>query len=207
VSIEVKICGLTNRDDAQAALDLGADYLGFVLYTKSPRAVSVEGLREILARLPAGVRAVGVFVNERRGTVEAVARTCGLQAVQIHGDEERVEDFAGFPLKVWRAIRHESTGWIPSPDGWAAERFLVDAAPPGRYGGAGKTADWQEAARLARRLPIMLAGGLTPDNVADAVRAVNPLGVDVVSGTESEPGRKDRAKMKRFIDAARQAAG
>jgi phosphoribosylanthranilate isomerase len=127
-----------------------------------------------------------------------------LYAVQIHGDETAGE-FRGAGLTVWRAVRLGGGTYRPDPASWPAERYVVDAAVPGQYGGTGRPADWQAASALARRFPVMLAGGLTPRNVADAVRAVRPVGVDVASGVEIEPGRKDRRKVAAFIGAARQA--
>lgn len=201
--IEVKICGLTNVDDVRAAVDCGADYLGFVLYGKSPRGVSAAGLAGILEQEPLTGKAVGVFVNESRAEVERIATDCGLCAVQIHGDEEPT-DFIDMPVPVWRAVRL-SDGPGPALGIWQAERYVVDAATPGLYGGSGIQADWDAAAKLAQRCPMMLAGGLTPDNVVDAVRIVNPLGVDVASGVESEPGKKDHKKLEAFIRNARSA--
>jgi phosphoribosylanthranilate isomerase len=205
VNIEIKICGLTNAEDALCALEAGADFLGFVLYAGSPRAISTADLARVLQRIGRPVRAVGVFVNTARAVVETVASDCGLCAAQIHGDEE-AREFAGMPLPVWRAVAARQGRLRPEPAEWPAARYVVDAAPPGVYGGAGVKADWDAARTLARRVPVMLAGGLTPDNVAEAVRAVRPAGVDVSSGVERAPGRKDWDKVKSFIRAAREAA-
>lgn len=198
MQVEVKICGMTNRDDVLSALDAGADYVGFVLYDRSPRGIAVSGMREILDGLNRPCRAVGVFVNESRESVEAVAADCGLHAVQLHGDEEP-GGFASFPHRLWRAIWVGRKARAVSPDSWKAERYVVDAAAPGVYGGTGLCADWDQAAALAAEYPVMLSGGLTPDNVVRAVEAVRPVGVDVASGVEKEPGRKDHALVSRFI--------
>jgi phosphoribosylanthranilate isomerase len=193
---------MTNAEDARAALALGADYVGFVLYAGSKRHVTPTTLRRLVETTPALTGVVGVFVNMPRREVEQVAADCGLVAVQLHGDEP-AEDFAEMPVPVWRAVKRVGAAWVPAPASWPAPRYLVDAAVPGQYGGTGQVADWPAAAELARAHPVMLAGGLTPENVAEAVRAVQPLGVDVVSGVEKEPGRKDHARMAAFIRAAR----
>ncbi len=201
-TVEVKICGLTNLKDAVAALEYGANYLGFVFYAKSPRYVAPAKVIKILGKLNSGVKAIGVFVNMPRADVEAVASDCGLYTIQLHGDES-ADDFSDMPLPVWRAIKIERKLVKPSPGKWTAARYLVDAAVPGQYGGTGAVADWQVARKLAIKHPIMLAGGLTPENVAAAIAAVHPLGVDVVSGVEAEPGKKDIKKLEQFIHAAK----
>ena len=199
---EVKICGLTNLDDARAALDCGADCLGFVLYARSPRSVSPARLADIRARLDPACRVIGVFVNEAPSWVEKVAGDCGLYRVQIHGAED-AGAFKALKIPLWRALRVTSAGCEPEPGDWSAERYVVDAAPAGVYGGAGTVAEWGLAAELASRYNIMLAGGLTPENVAEAVRTVHPFGVDVSSGVEREPGFKDHRKMRDFIKAVK----
>lgn len=202
MTVEIKICGMTNAEDARAALELGADYVGFVLYAGSKRHVTPTALRRLVEATPALTGVVGVFVNMPRREVEQVAKDCGLKAVQLHGDEA-VAEFASMPVPVWRAVKRVGATWVPAPAHWPAPRYLVDAAVPGQYGGTGQVADWPAAAEMARAHPVMLAGGLTPENVAEAVRVVQPLGVDVVSGVEREPGRKDHARMAAFIRAAR----
>ncbi len=205
--LEVKICGLTNADDAKRALELGADYLGFVCYPPSPRAVTPLQVARILDQLPGPFQAVAVCVNPSPQLVDALLRDCPLCAIQFHGDEE-VGPWLDLPLPPWRAVRLEADGRIvPEPDDWPAARYVVDAAPPGVYGGAGVTADWEAAARFAAAHPCLLAGGLTPGNVAQAIRMVRPLGVDVSGGVEAVPGRKDPAALKAFITHARAAAG
>lgn len=201
----VKICGLANYDDALAALEAGADYLGFVTYAKSPRGIDAKALRAICEKLPSGARKVGVFVNASRATVETVACDCGLTAIQLHGDEASGE-FQAMPLPLWRAVRLSDRLCRPPADQWPAEYYVVDAAPAGVYGGAGRTADWSAAAEFARRHATLLAGGLTPENVIEAVSAVRPAGVDVASGVEAAPGHKDRARVRAFIARARAAA-
>jgi phosphoribosylanthranilate isomerase len=197
---EIKICGLTNLADARAALAAGADYLGFVLYERSPRYIAPGKLRRILDRLPGATRAVAVVVNARREFVEKLARDCRLHAVQLHGDERRA-DWLDMPLPVWRAMRLHHGRPQPAPASWPAARYVLDAAAPGRYGGSGRTADWAKATVMARRWAMMLAGGLTPDNVAEAIRTVRPLGVDTASGVEKAPGKKDPRKLAAFVQA------
>lgn len=202
--LEIKICGITNVDDARLALDAGADYIGFVLYPPSPRGVSVAAMKDILEALDTPARAVGVFVNQPRQAVLDVAKACGLAAVQIHGDEVAA-DFADMPVTTWRAVKIVDGVTLPDPGAWAAERYVVDTAVPGMYGGTGVAADWDRAAELAAGCPVMLAGGLTPDNVARAVNTVRPRGVDVASGVERQPGRKDPEAVRAFVAAAREA--
>jgi phosphoribosylanthranilate isomerase len=199
---EIKICGLGSLDDARAALDMGADYLGFILYPKSPRAITAMQLATIRDALPESARCVGVFVNSSREDVAQIAADCRLDIVQIHGDEQAA-DFADFPVTVWRAVHVSEGACRPAPEEWPAARYLVDAAPPGVYGGSGQVADWEAATRLAAEQAVMLAGGLTPDNVADAIHAVQPVGVDVASGVEARPGVKDLDKVRRFIANAK----
>lgn len=202
--IEIKICGLTCARDARAALDAGADYLGFVLYSRSVRGITATRLRQIVERLTSHPKCIGVFINESPGRVLQIARDCGLFAVQLHG-EEPAADFARWPTPIWRAVRIRNRHFYPAPRYWPADRYVVDAAVTGAYGGTGITADWIAARRLARRRPIMLAGGLTPENVAAAIRRVQPQGVDVAGGVEKTPGKKDWRKIQAFIRAARSA--
>ena len=201
---EIKICGLTNLPDARMAMDAGADYLGFVLYERSRRRITPGALRRLLDRLPAGARAIAVFVNARRELVEILARDCRLYAIQLHGDE-RLADWIDMPVPVWRAARLQHGKPDPAPDQWPTARYVLDATVPGRYGGTGRTADWAKAAKLARQAPLMLAGGLTQNNVAEAIRIVAPLGVDTASGVEKAPGKKDHRKVAAFIQAVKKA--
>ena len=202
MSIEIKICGLTNLDDAIAARDCGADYLGFIMYSGSPRGIGKSDLIAIADGLEGSAKMIGVFVNESPDTVSRLATDLHLHAVQIHGDEVAA-DFADMPVAVWRALWVSSKGCRPEPSEWNAERNLVDSSVCGAYGGTGETADWDLAAEIAAKYPVMLAGGLTLDNVADAVKIVKPIGVDVASGLESEPGKKDHLKMKKFMEMAK----
>ncbi len=200
----IKICGIKTLKDALAAIEAGADYLGFNFYSKSVRFIEKEICAEITSVLKKeypNIKLVGVFVNYPVDEVKNILETCSLDLAQLHGDETP-EIFAQLVPQAFRAFRG-----IPS-DITGYERndvpaLLVDAAVKGMYGGSGVTADWSAAAELAKRYPLLLAGGLTPENVADAVRQVKPWGVDVASGVESVAGEKDAAKMSAFVNAVK----
>lgn len=200
---KIKICGIKTVDDALAALDAGADLLGFNFYPKSPRYIDVGTCRDIMAvmRKHAHITYVGVFVNASAAQVRATMETCALTLAQLHGDETSgmVQSLYGKAFKAFRGI--PETGHINGFARDEAPALLVDASVKGAYGGTGITADWKRAAELAKHYPILLAGGLTPENVAGAVRRVQPWGVDVASGVESSPGSKDADKMKAFVKA------
>lgn len=201
----IKICGLTNLADARWAFEQGADYLGFVLYPNSPRGLRVEQLSAILRGLPGEVNAVAVVVNETSGFISELVKTCRLSAIQFHGDEA-AGTMASEGVATWRAVRLQEGRWTPDPAEWRADRYVIDATAPG-YGGSGKRADWELAGGLAHAYPVMLAGGLGPGSVAEAILKVRPLGVDVASGVEQAPGSKDPAKVREFIQSAREAFG
>jgi len=253
MAVKVKICGLTNLADAQAAVAAGADMLGFIFFPKSPRYVPPERVREIIQALnfdrrhlhlrcaPAQVQVpqttdgrewqttpvsdrlsavatVGVFVNESSAAVAQILDFCGLDLAQLHGDEppEMVAgDLHGRSFKALRprsldealdlASRYAPASSLRSSMGGEGRRpaLLVDAYHPHLRGGAGETGDWSLAAALAGRYPLLLAGGLCPANVAGAVRAVRPWGVDVSSGVESAPGQKDHAALQAFVARAK----
>lgn len=200
---KIKICGIKTLKDALAAMEAGADLIGFNFYPKSPRYVSVGICRDIMSvmRKHGHVTYVGVFVNASVEEVYATIETCGLSLAQLHGDEtpEMLNALNGKAFKAFRGIPSDITGYERN----VAPALLVDAAVKGVYGGSGITADWSAAAELAKKYPLLLAGGLTPENVADAVGRVKPWGVDVASGVESEPGKKDANKMKAFVNAVR----
>ncbi|HQY93175.1 phosphoribosylanthranilate isomerase [Caldilinea sp.] len=212
----VKICGTTSLDDAFVAIEAGADLLGFILYPKSPRYVMPSAVAHIVAQLRATVRKppelVGVFVNETPATVLAVLEQTGLDLAQLHGDEPAANfrDLAGRAFKAVRPteLAHalmlaEMFAPLSAATG---PSLLLDAYHPHLYGGAGHKADWATAAAVARRVDrLLLAGGLTVENVADAVRVVRPWGVDVASGVEQGPGRKDHNLVRAFVRAAKAA--
>ncbi len=197
----VKICGITNREDALAAVALGADALGFV-FAESPRRISPQLAREIIAELPPMVATVGVFADAHPDQVRQVRRRCGLTMVQLHGSETEHEA-AGLGPGVIKAVSLAS-GSPPDPAAYPGAALLVDAPPfGGRAGGNGLAWDWARARELASRRPLILAGGLNPENVAAAIAAVNPCAVDVSSGVEIKAGRKDHDKIARFIAQAK----
>jgi phosphoribosylanthranilate isomerase len=203
----VKICGITNASDALAAVEAGADLLGFNFYPKSPRYVSPDEARRIASVLPESVARVGVFVNA--DGPEAVARIVsesGVGAAQLHGDEtpEFCARLGG--VSVIKALRVGRGFSVERALSYKTDALLLDAYERDAYGGTGRTFDWS-LARAARALvpKLFLAGGLTPENVAEAVRAVEPFAVDVCSGVETSPGRKSRSLMRRFIEAVRAA--
>ncbi len=201
---KIKICGIKTVTEALAAMNAGADLIGFNFYPKSPRYIDVGQCRDIMSvmrRYGGYISFVGVFVNASSEDIHATVETCGLNLAQLHGDEtsELINSLNGKAFKAFRGIPH-------SLDGFARESppaFLVDASVKGIYGGSGVTADWKSAAELAETYPLLLAGGLTPENVGEAIRQVKPWGVDVASGVECAPGEKDPHKMKAFVQAVR----
>jgi phosphoribosylanthranilate isomerase len=199
----VKVCGITNLEDALAALAAGADLLGFNFYARSPRYVSPVEARNIIERLPDSVSCVGVFVNESTpAEVERIAREAGLGAVQLHGDEtaEFCQGLRG--LTTIKALRVGADFNVESAAAYDTDAVLLDAYVAGARGGTGHTFDWTHASLTRERVPkLFLAGGLNPDNVAAAVAAVRPYAVDVCSGVETAPGRKSPELMRRFVKA------
>ena len=196
----IKICGIKTLKDALAAIDAGADYLGFNFYARGLRFIEKEICAEIISVLKKEhpqIKLVGVFVNSSVDEMKNILETCSLDLAQLHGDEtpKIFSQLAPRAFKAFRGIPTDITGYERND----VPALLVDAAVKGVYGGSGVTADWSAAAELAKKYPLLLAGGLTPANVADAVRQVKPWGVDVASGVESEPGRKDPSKMKAFV--------
>jgi phosphoribosylanthranilate isomerase len=213
----VKICGMTNLEDALTAVEAGADAVGFVFYEKSPRRISVEAAREIVEKLPEGVEKIGVFVNEHEDSICAVADGAGLTAFQMHGDDENphVADLVVErrpSLKVFASVsmRHASpVGWASVWDPDVVHAFLVDSGSPSKHGGTGEVFDWRASVgtldEIKRFGQLVLAGGLTPVNVGEAIGILEPWGVDVVSGVEARPGKKDPEKVRAFVKAVRAA--
>ncbi|HVU07307.1 MAG TPA: phosphoribosylanthranilate isomerase [Verrucomicrobiae bacterium] len=200
---KVKICGITNLADAQAAVAAGADALGFNFYEKSPRHISVEQAAEIARQLPPFVLRVGVFVNAPVELVVCAIASTELTMLQFHGDE--TPEFCGqFGLMAMKAFRIRDENSLAQIPNYATDAYLLDAFSADEFGGTGKKFNWDlaiEAQKFGK--PIFLAGGLTPENVAEAVKKVRPFAVDVSSGVESAPGKKDHVKIKAFIAAAK----
>ncbi len=205
--VRVKICGITNAADADAAMEAGANLLGFNFYKKSPRRIEPEAAAKIRSQLPKKVKAVGIFVNSLVADVIALRSSLKLDAVQLHGDEspESVAEIVP-DVPVIKAFRVDPEFPLDTlekyPDVFA---FLFDAVHDGQYGGTGRTTDWDVARRAALSRRIILAGGLKVENVAAAVRIVRPYGVDVASGVESSPGKKDHGRIREFIQEVRRA--
>ena len=203
MTVRVKVCGIMRPGDAELAARLGAAWVGFVFWPRSPRCVEPAAARAILAGLPPHVGGVGVFVDRAPDEVNAIADEVGLAAVQLHGHESPAA-CRQCRRRVIKAVRlsGDSGGGGDDPDAvWPGATLLVDAFDPRRMGGTGKPADWSRAAQVARRRRLLLAGGLRADNVAEAVRRVAPYGVDVSSGVESRPGVKDPDRMRAFFAA------
>ena len=213
-AVQVKICGITCLEDGLAALRAGADLLGFNFYPPSPRFLLADPCARLVSELRASgydFQAVGVFVNHPPQEIESLLERCGLDLAQLSGDEPPA-CLAALGSRAFKALRPKHTEALladleryPTRTGMPA--YLVDAYRPGAYGGTGQVIDWDLASDLAGRHSILLAGGLTPENVAVAIRQVHPWGVDVASGVENAPGRKDPTKLAAFLLACRQAAG
>jgi phosphoribosylanthranilate isomerase len=201
-SIAVKICGVTRPEDAEAAVEAGADLVGLNFWPRSRRYVTIDQAVLVAAAIPGDVKKVGVFVNAARPIVEETMLRVGLDLVQFHGDED--PDYCdAFSPRWLRAVRVRSESDLREIERYGTDLILLDSSTPG-YGGSGESFDWS-LARAARSYgkKILLAGGLTPDNVASAVREARPWGVDVAGGVESAPGIKDRDKIMRFVEAAK----
>jgi phosphoribosylanthranilate isomerase len=211
--VRIKICGLTHPDDLRAGADAGADAVGFNFYPKSPRFVDPQTAEKLVRLTPPTVEPIGVFVEASIQEMRSVAARLGLRAVQWHGEGQPATGDLG-PLPLHVAVRVRCAGCLAGIRELVANRrdtgasiaaVLIDAHVPGQFGGTGQTAPWNLLAGFDPGVPVILAGGLTPENVAEAVRIVRPFGVDVASGVESSPGRKDAGKMRQFVAAVRAA--
>lgn len=203
--VKIKICGITNLDDALRAAELGADALGFNFFSGSPRFVEPERAAEIIYQLPPFVSAVGIFVNEADGRVREIQKLTGISVLQFHGDETP-EFCERFENRVIKAFQVKGENSLHSILHYNVSAVLLDAYSKGLKGGTGRTFDWGLAKHAAALKRVILAGGLTPDNVAEAVKLVQPYGVDVAGGVEKEKGIKDHAKMKKFISEVRRVS-
>jgi phosphoribosylanthranilate isomerase len=218
--VRIKICGITNPEDAKVAVEAGADALGFIFVENTPRFVTPEQVAPIIRWLPPFVTAVGVFWDHPRGHIKAVAETCGLRALQFHGDE-KPEDLTGYDLPIIKTIKlHPETTIEGLPeytvrDSVASLMYrnvvsavLLDSAARWSAGEARDPIDWRAARRTGPGHPrVILSGGLNPDNVARAIEVARPYGVDVNSGVEARPGRKDPEKVRRFVAEVRRVGG
>jgi phosphoribosylanthranilate isomerase len=206
MTVRIKICGITNKEDALAAAHLGADALGFV-FAASPRKVSAESAREIIKALPPFVKTVGVFVDEDPERVSSIAALCGLDILQLHGSES-VDYCSSFDRRVIKAVRMQSRDELKNLSTYVdvVDGLLLDTYVPNKSGGTGITFDWQLAVEARRYGRIILAGGLNPENVAAAIKMVKPYAVDASSGLERSPGVKNHEKMAQFIRKATEAA-
>ncbi len=202
---QIKICGLTLPDQARACADLGAHAVGLIFYPKSPRFITIEKARSVCAGLPASIAKVGVFVDEPLDIIMEAVRTCGLSAVQLHGREtpQLVRQLADQSVTVIKALYVEGTPAMDTADAYPAAAFLIECKKGVLPGGNAMTWDWKAARDFGTRLPLILAGGLDPENIKKAIRDAEPDAVDVSSGVESSPGFKDMAKVEAFIRAVR----
>ena len=196
--VKVKICGMTNLKDVKVAVDSGVDAVGFIFYKKSPRSVTMQAVRKIVLELPPFVDSVGVFVNETAEQINKIADRCNLDRVQLHGNES-----PSFCKKIRRrvikAIRVKDIQSLKKLSDYPVSSFLLDTFSEDQYGGTGRVFDWNLAYPAKKYGPIILAGGLTPNNVRQAIQRIQPYGVDVCSGVESQPGIKDHKKMQIFL--------
>ncbi len=205
MGVTVKICGITSVEDAQAVEQAGADAVGLMFYEGSPRHIALEQAKAIVDSLSNTIVRVGVFVNSEESFVRQAMEICTLNMLQFHGDETP-EYCARFEIMTLKAIRVSDESSLKEMERYSADGFLLDAFSENSLGGTGETFNWELAKRATKSgRPIFLAGGLTPENVAEAVKAVRPFAVDVSSGVESEPGKKDAAKVRAFVAAAKGA--
>ncbi len=204
--VKVKICGLTNYEDAAAAVDMGADLLGFNFYAKSPRFVPPEKATEIINKLPGFIDIAGVFVNSSPEQIQETIGQCQLDWVQLHGDEDPqfCRSLLSLNVRTMKAIRVKNQTDIEKADSFFTDAILLDAFDPEKYGGTGLTFNWNVIGHIGKR--IFLAGGINPDNAAGAVE-LGVYGIDICSGIESEPGKKDHKKMKKLFENIRHLRG
>ncbi|MBC8482103.1 MAG: phosphoribosylanthranilate isomerase [Planctomycetes bacterium] len=197
--VKVKICGITNYEDAQAAIDMGADILGFNFYKKSPRYITPEAAAGIICKFPAYVQVAGVFVNSSFDEINKIMSTCQLNWIQFHGDEttEFCDSFLSVDVKTMKAIRVKDQSNVEMAKDYSTDAILLDAYDSGKYGGTGISFDWNVVGNITQR--IFLAGGINPSNAAKAVE-LGVYGIDVCSGIESSPGKKDYKKMQELFD-------
>jgi len=200
--VRIKVCGITNREDALAACELGADALGFIFYNGSKRYVEPEKAKAIVSELPPFISTVGVFVNQDVPEIESVVETVGIDTVQLHGDESA--DFCSkIPLRVIKAVRVKEFVDADAVELYPVQAILFDKHADDMYGGTGKSFDWSALSGIHISKHIILSGGLTDENVSEAIETVRPYAVDVSSGVEDSPGKKNHMKIRNFIEAVR----
>ena len=199
--VKVKVCGMTSLKDALVAVEGGADAVGFIFYKKSPRSVTMKTVREIVLELPPFVDTVGVFVDETAEQINKIADYCNLDIIQLHGDESPTF-CKKIRRKVIKAFRIKDMQSVKKLSSFQVSGFLLDTFSENLHGGTGKVFDWNLALPAKKFGPVIMAGGLTPNNVQQAVRQIRPYGVDVCSGVESEPGIKDHKKVRAFLNNA-----
>jgi len=204
--VKVKICGLTNYEDAAAAMDMGADMLGFNFYPKSPRYIEPAKAAKIISKLPAFTDVIGVFVNEPIEKIHEIRKLCRLDWIQLHGDEDPAfcNEFRNSDVKVMKAIRVKDQKDVESAENFFTDAILLDAFNPKKYGGTGVSFDWNIIGHIDKR--VFLAGGINPGNVAKAVE-LGVYGIDVCSGIEIRPGKKDKRLMRKLFENIRQLVG
>ena len=200
--VKVKVCGMTSLEDALVAVEGGADAVGFIFYKKSPRSVTMKTVREIVLELPPFVDTVGVFVDETAEQINKIADYCNLDIIQLHGDESPTF-CKKIRRKVIKAFRIKDMQSVKKLSNFQVSGFLLDTFSENLHGGTGKVFDWNLALPAKKFGPVIMAGGLTPNNVQQAVRQIRPYGVDVCSGVESEPGIKDHKKVRAFLNNAK----
>jgi len=199
--VKVKVCGMTSLKDALVAVEGGADAVGFIFYKKSPRSVTMKTVREIVLELPPFVDTVGVFVDETAEQINKIADYCNLDIIQLHGNESPTF-CKKIRRKVIKAFRIKDMQSVKKISNFQVSGFLLDTFSENLHGGTGKVFDWNLALPAKKFGPVIMAGGLTPNNVQQAVRQIRPYGVDVCSGVESEPGIKDHKKVRAFLKNA-----
>ena len=204
---QIKICGITNIDDALCAAACGVDAVGFIFHPASPRYIASERAKEIIAALPAELVKVGVFVNREAEEVAQTVEDCGLDLIQLHGDESPEYCRWFPPERLIKAVFLRTPEDLRALDAYDVLAFLADFREAGRYGGTGKRADWSLAARLGKTHPLILAGGLCIENIGEAMAAVAPVAVDINSGCERTPGIKDHDLMRRIVGMIREKKG
>ncbi len=200
MSLPVKVCGITRLEDAQAAIACGAQALGFIFHRPSPRYIAPERVREIVAELPPFVVTTGVFVQQSAEEMDRIAALCALDRIQLHGGEP-AEMVRAVSRPAYRAFRLKEEGDLAAVEAAPEDTVLLDTFDPEQFGGTGRAFNWEWARRIGETRRVILAGGLTPDNVARALAAAQPAALDVVTGVEAAPGIKDAGKIARFFEA------